>query len=337
MNLALIVVTTHVSTSGRVYDGGDEWCDGWKFLDKPFALRKRGDGKIEYPDDLDDVARQVRGEDAIIWVRGTEQNAFPSAQVNRLIGELATDHEVYLAHHDSYVRNAIDADQRQKLKRFSNYTMSQGANPDGFAEILTVSRRGRKHLDYLAKFDSIFESFFLDPTDVFVYVKHKLTGLLSIIDIDLQGLWDSEFAGSHWESLVEAYRPRADGEGMGSRKLKLCKSLLYEDTISLKKLYEKEKVGVPEARQADLTQQWDRLNELLPPDDGQHGEQSVKVDKLYLTVSNIIAGLEAGNEAKVRKYFNRSNVFRQWVEKLNGAIDGIREVVTQEQSNTVGA
>ena len=330
MNKVLIVVTSSRKKSQRVYSGADEWVDGWKFSSQEnYKLRTKSMAKPVAVKTSDELANLVNSEDAIIWVRGRESTAFSSTEIIDLVSRLRETNEVYLVYHDEFVGDRVASAMGVTSHQFRPYSLSSGANPEGFKAIIKIDRRGDKYLDAQASFEDIFSSFFLDPTDVFELVIHKLTGSLSVIDLDLQIYEAADFKREAWEQLAENYKG-----GGASEKLRECQSYLYTNAFSLKEIYNRESITLSVNERKVLDGHWLRLTEVFPPEPS--AKLPRKIDELYVEVRRIIGGLDLGIEADVRKNFEGGNLFRKWMDRLELAVYSIKEVIVAGRNLAVG-
>jgi hypothetical protein len=331
MNKVLMVVTSYRPKSDRIYHGADEWRDGWGFSNQEnYKLRTRDMARPVAVKSLSELASLASREETIIWIRGSEPKSFPNAEIGDLVTSLRKTSEVYFAYHDEFVGDRIASAMGGARNQFHPYSLSLGANPDGFKAIIKTDRRGENHLNPEAKFDDIFGSFFLDPTDVFALVMHKVPGTLSVIDLDLQIYEAAEFHPKAWKQLADMYQG-----GRARERLQECQCVFYKNPLSLKQLYERESLSMPPKERSVLDDNWVRLTELFP-DDQPSKRPSTRVDSLYLEVEKVIVGLDLGVEASVRKNFEEGNLFRSWMDSLEAAVRAIREVVMANRTEPVG-
>jgi hypothetical protein len=328
MNKVLIVITSYRSKSDRVYKGSEEWPDGWRFSKlENYKLRTKNMSKPKTVKTMSELAPLVDGEDTIIWIRvkDPQKIPFPKVEIGKLITSLKQTSDVYVTHHDEFVGDELASVMGRSRDHFRPYTLSSGANPEGFKAILKVDDMGEHYLDAEANFNEIFGSFFLDPTDVFGLVEHKIIGSLSAIDMDLQ----TYQYGKAWNQLVEVYK----GSG-ATRKLNECQAVFYKNAVSLKRLYDSERVLMPDKRKLELEERWKQLTRLFP-ETGTTGSGSVH--RLYAKVATVIEGLDQGVEDKVATNFESGNTFREWLDRIRQAIEEIQEVIMADNTQPVGA
>jgi hypothetical protein len=327
MNKVLVVVTSYRKISGRIYSGADEWCDGWRFLDEEqIKLRRKSQAKPITVESLDALAPLI-SEDAIVWVRGKDQETFPTSEMVELIRELRMKHKVYLSYHDEFVGVQI-ANKLGDWNGILGYSLSSGIKLETFKPIIKTDKRGRNHLDAEADFNEFFRFFRLKPEDVFSLVLHKINGALAVIDLDLQYLEDRRFETTAWKRVSDSYK-----EGRATEKLKECRSVLYKNPISLKSLYEASTTSLPPDKSADLQNGWEHLIKLLP-EEGSAAPGSA--DSQFVESEKILKGLDNANKEQVKKNFENGNLFREWMDSLQDAINDIKEVVTENNSEPVG-
>ena len=263
MNKVLIVVTSHRLNPKRVYHGSDEWCDGWKFLDsEQYKLRTK---KMTVPstvNSMTELAQLAAREDTIIWIRGKDRNVFPSVEIGQLIKSLRKQSEVHLAYHDEFVGDRVASVLGGERDQFIQYSLSKGGNPKGFKGILKMDRKRQAYLNAEAEFSEIFACFFLDPTNVFELVLHRVTNVLGAIEFNLQYLENEDFKADAWQQIVDVYK-----NGGASERLNECRCVIYKNTISLQRLYDKKSVSLPSEKNAELQTSWLRLTELLPEEE----------------------------------------------------------------------
>lgn len=327
MSKVLIVVTSYELKASRVYDGADEWRDGWRFSDREnYELRSKSMAAPVPIKNLADIAARIINDDTIVWIRTKTKTPFPVTEFVSLVNHLLQTSDVFVAYHDESVGNDLSLLDGSGV-HLIHYTLSTAANKEGFKAIISRSVTGSNYLDPKADFDDIFDSFFLAPTDVFAFVIHKIVGTLSSIELDLQVFGAASQPNQEWSQLKEIYK-----DGLAGRKLAECRRVIYENPNSLKRLYERQQLELSTDRRAQLSKKWTRLNALLPPSD----EVPANADSAYAEVKNIIEGLNDGTEAKVRKNFENGNLFRQWMDQLVEAIEGVKEVIMADHFESVG-
>jgi hypothetical protein len=327
MNKVRIVVTSYREKGDRIFQG-DEWCDGWRFSDhENLRIRKKSTGRSEEVKSLSELPQRTT-EDAIIWIRGKELAEFPKDLAD-VIRKLRETKEVFVSYHDEFVGRQI-ADKLSSWDRMMPYSLSSGVNPGRFQAIIKMDRRGEHYLDSEASFDDLFRFFFLKPTDVIPLVLHKLMGVLSVIDMDLQYFEDKGFTDNAWKQLVISYKG-----GHATEKLNECRSVLYENPLSLKRLYEGETAWLPSETSTILQNRWEHLTELFPEKEKVSPGAAVNDDSPYVEVQKVIKGLDNENKAAVEKNFEGGNSFRKWMNSLEQAVNAIKEVVMTTKSEPV--
>lgn len=329
MNKVLIVITSHRKKSDRVYFGADEWRDGWKFSDREHQkLRKKSATKPIAVKEINELASQPFSDDTIIWIRGTESNVFPAAEIAELIVKLRQTNEVYLTHHDEFVGDKIANELGGERNRILPYSLSASANREGFKAILKTDKRNQPYLDAEASFDELFRCFFLNPTDVFALVLHKMGNVFGSLDLDLQYYESENFKAQVWKQLEADYKG-----GRASEKLQECRSVIYKNPINLKRLYEAQCISLPTDKKTDLQNDWEKLTRLFPE---EANKTAPAPEPLYLEVELVIKGLDGGVEAEVKKNFDGGNKFRKWRTELEKVVDEIKEVIMTANPEAVG-
>jgi hypothetical protein len=330
VNRILLVITSQsLVKKRRIYYGTVEWCDGWRFAaSEAIALRKRNDKEIRYLKELTDLSGESKSEDSIIWIRGEGLSQFPRTDFNLAIKALLLDCEVSIAYHDEFIRDEgiINQENVEQLKLFVKYTLEDKPITAKRFEFILADQNREKFLDPQADFDKILYSFFIDPSSILSSVQHGIIGRLSVIDTDLQTLWENHFEEELWTAVVQAHRG-----GYSSECIRNGKRLVYSDDMSLKRLYEKKRKLLPPEQIVTLDKSWQELSKLLPESGEQGGEMeeaSPQHDGLYSTVLEVISGLESGKQDKVKKNFQEpkrfgNGLFRKWLEELGRVIDCI--------------
>jgi|SRR5215213_781322 len=331
MNKVLIVITSYRRKADRVYSGADEWSDGWRFSDREQQkLRKKSATKPIAVKEINELGSEPVTDDTIIWIRGRESSIFPSAEIAKLIVKLRQTNDVYLTHHDEFVGDKIAKEMGGERNRILPYSLSSSANPEGFKAIMKTDKRNRNqmYLDAEAGFDELFRCFFLNPTDVFALVLHKMGNVFGSLDLDLQYYESENFKAQVWKQLEADYKG-----GRASEKLQECRSVIYKNPINLKRLYEAQYISLPQDKRTELKNGWEKLTRLFPEEANMPAPAS---DPLYLEVELVILGLDDGVERQVKKNFDGGNKFRKWRTELEKVVDEIKEVIMTANPEAVG-
>src|SRR5919106_3940396 len=150
MNRVLIVVTSYRLRPDRVYTGSDEWRDGWRFSGRSnYMVRNRKDAKPTPVNSVSELPTRAGKEDTLIWIRGQDPQkaTFSETQIGNLVQQLREANEVYLAYHDEFVGDKVAKILGKSREGFFPYTLSRGANPEGFKAILKTDELGEAYLD----------------------------------------------------------------------------------------------------------------------------------------------------------------------------------------------
>lgn len=293
--ILIIQTSKEEKTEGERIIGGDEWTDVWR-LDKNSRIAlKKGSKDIYYCDfdELDKIEIED-DEDAILWIRGQKNLKEVLEPFKNIVVKFENkNYYIYFKYHE---KDIIDqAIGQSKMKKFSQYGLTSETQ---FKRILKIDKDG-KYLDKMAPFEDIFNCFFLHPPDVLALVIHKVNGILSTLDLDLQTLMDCDFRDDIWDDIINSY--------LQKNVLEDVKKWIDGDEISLKRLEDQEKI-----KNKIIEKKFKEISSLFNRDD------SIK------PLNEILSGFEANQQQKVRDNIEK---FREWYKKLLMAFENFIEIV----------
>jgi len=263
------------------------------------ALKEEASDHVEYPDDLRKVECK---KNCIIWIRW-ESDKIKVAKMLLQFVKINKECEIYLTCHDAgLVLNGLGVEMSRYGIKDKQYTLSK-KNMKQFAKII-VETSEKIYLEAKASFDDIFNCFFLNSPDVLALIIHKVNGILSTLDLDLQTLQDCDFRNDIWDEIKNNYHQRII--------LDVVKQFIIEGDICLKNFVEQEK-------------QWNK-----------------KIDKEFLILAGLIENndevkpiIEIERELKLnypketQKKIIKYNIklFRDWYNQVLTAFEKIIETL----------
>lgn len=290
----LIIETGKYPKENRLFTGNNEWRDGWLFSDNYFIAYKIDDSdQLDYPKDLKKIKCD---KNCIIWIKWQDDKK----EVVNLLHPFLENHqncEIYLTYHDSGLTRIL-LNKEVKIRPYSLISK----NKNQFKKIIKDTPQ-KTHLNANAPFDDIFTCFFLNPPDVLAQVIHKVNGILSTLDLDLQTLLDCDFRDDIWSEIKKSYRYR--------NIKKDVEEWINGDETSLKKMVEQEK-----SRNKNIKKEFEVISSLFE-------NNSIK------PLDDILTGFKAGKIKAKKIDILRDNIedFRDWYEKILKAFEKFIEIV----------
>lgn len=286
--------------------GGDEWTNVWRLDEKSKIALKKESKDIYYCDfdKLDKIGIEGN-EDAILWIRG-QKNLEEVLEPFKNIVYKFTDksYNIYFKYHE---HNLIDEKiGQEKMVKFSEYGLT---SENQFKRILKIDDDGKKYLDKMAPFEDIFTCFFLNPPDVLALVIHKVNGILSTLDLDIQTLLDCNFRKDIWDDIQNTYQNK--------KIIDDVKNWIDKNGCSLKRMVEQEK-----NENKYIEKGFNAISSLIEETD------SIKPLKNILSIFEI-------NQSECetdQMDMIRDNIegFRNWYKELLAAFEEFIEIMKEE-------
>jgi hypothetical protein len=250
----------------------------------------------------------------------------------------ATVAEIYIGFHATWIQN--DPDARQKIiDKLKGNEKERGIWPNStlysndfsrlegdriwrsFSELILAWAQNAGNSNAL--FEDLAERIKkkLTPEQRLGILKHRIAHLFLPIDIDLQGLMETDFREDYWQEVVEAWKDRKDKKDRQELDAELdalndARRLIYgedqkRDTVEkvLKEAGKQDRIG--------------SVEKLLPR------PNSTSESEKFSKVKQILKFLGEGNKEELRELFKSGNPFHCWLKELESALDNLRKEVEQ--------
>jgi len=172
------------------------------------------------------------------------------------------------------------------------------------------NRRNRlNRILYKAHEDKEWEKVVPPPTEIRV-LKHRLNHIFLPVDIDLQGLRETDFKEAYWKEVASEYK------GRGLQLIKDAQSIIYGDNVDEGYEHTVEERNLNEIitkLKLEELESWKKIKEMLPP--------------TLETLPNgllLLLELSKGNKVFVKK---NCEIFQYWYKEFDELLDTIQRRV----------
>ncbi|MDZ7337592.1 MAG: hypothetical protein ONB30_03545 [candidate division KSB1 bacterium] len=265
--------------------------------------------------------RRLLSGDQELWIHHEESN--PSEDEWNYIKEIVTgDVELYAALHSSTMAS-LQKDISHKFSQvFSNSTIhmtlfSRVPQNDvwrGFSDLTMKIDKGEQAI---REFESLAYLIKKKPfARRLSILKHRIAHLFLPIDVDLQGLIETDFKQEYWDKVVEAWK-----DGKAVQMLEEARRLVYggEDVQDFVEKVVNDAKGRSATDKVD--DPWREVQNHLPSSNAG----------LDTNVVEILGGLGCPDkrEEVKKKCQGKANAFHQWFTELNKALDQLRDAMSK--------
>ena len=274
--------------------------------------------------------QQFNDDLAVIFCHPSGSEIEQREQTTRMVTEItkrfADFNEVYIAAHQGRVNwSTVRMELRDCLKGaadFDHFGETRGRDKVYDAILDLVSDPSNEKFN--AVVEEIKKKHPLDFLRRLSILKHRLTHLFLPIDIDLQGLIETNFKQEYWDEVVEAWKG-----GKALDMLRQARELLYGqgEADSVAKVVEDAKAAATDDRKKEkIENAWKKVKEFLPESSEQTGKY---LPNEHAEAEEILRCLGCRNmrEYVREKCQSKPNPFHKWFAALNEALDELREAI----------
>jgi len=165
-------------------------------------------------------------------------------------------------------------------------------------------------------------------------VKHRITRLVLPIDIDLQGLAETDFLEDYWQEVTEIYKnEKAIVQIDEARKL-IYKKNTGQETVE--DIVDQVKKSINNDKIQDIEGFWKKIQYIFPDvDEKRHEEISLDPDtirqqlyKIYCEAKILAKALgERDQRDTVKSKLKNDNPFHKWLVELDNTLDQLRNAL----------
>jgi hypothetical protein len=324
---SLLILITRIT-------GNDEWNDVWNFPKDRFIAFIHFDNTILYSyQDFQqlDLNTQLNAD---AWVlRGYDYTGMKRQKIHSVLNQIdwqkrnvtlkihrGGGQSVSAAAFQERIAKLEYENTRALFQQAGNYSI--GANNSESNPIVRFARRLQQRLTPAEYKANLQEA--IAPLPLHVQVAnamHHLSYVLQPLDIDFQGLQDTNFQFEYWQELTEDYK-----NGKAVVKLNQTKALIYgevpgSDTTVETVLSEADDIY----EEGAWIRSWTELQQNLVPKNG--------LPKVFDEILELMKNGSEENLRNIKKYFSSGrNPVHEWVTNIHRTLGEVRDALSAREN-----